>query len=262
MVEPTRTDIEVFAHGLKAVRDNLGWITLLNVDSGTDEDECKVDTIIDAKNEALGRDVSVPLDRWRQSELYLTDMERRSIFADPHEIRVKEHVRVLASDMAEYVLRLAGWGAPEEVGPDVSVTDQLNEARRILDERGVPKESRFAAFNPDAFAKMLSEPSHDNYGDVYHVFADPKVPAFVMDGQCTHSFLAHRDAFTVVSRPMTWKKSEKEGNNGKNRMIQAVDTVTGIALGLLVRPRANATIYSWRMLYGAHHWFPLACRIV
>lgn len=181
----TFTDIidKIFARGLMALRQNSVMPRLVNSDWGTEVaqegdtidvpipsavtvDDVTPGPVPPAGGDSAPTKVQISLNRWRKSDMHVTDKEAREIAMGARETQLSEHLKALANDVDLYILGLyAGTGisVPGVYGfagvagttPFASDLTEAIEADRLLNEQLAPIEPRRMVLSPSAKANAL-----------------------------------------------------------------------------------------------------------
>lgn len=167
---------KIFARGLMALRENSVMPRLVNTDWG-DEVAERGDTIdVPIPSTATVSDVDpgptppeggdssptkvpIQLNRWRKSDMKVTDKEAREIAMGARQLQLSEHLKALANDVDRYILGLYTgiYGFAGEAGttPFDSDLSAAADARKVLGNQLAPTSPRRIVLNTDAEANAL-----------------------------------------------------------------------------------------------------------
>lgn len=174
----TFTDIvdKIFARGLMALRENSVMPRLVNSDwdDAVAEQGDTIDvpvpssvTVSDVSpgpTPPAGQDttitkVPIQLNRWRKSDMHVTDKEAREIAVGARETQLSEHLRALANDVDSYILGLYtgiyGFAGTPGTTPFGSDLQAATDARKVLGQQLAPSDPRRIVLNTDAEANAL-----------------------------------------------------------------------------------------------------------
>lgn len=171
---------KIFARGLMALRENAIMPRLVNTDWGSETAE-QGDTITvpipsaaevgdvtpgptpPAGGNTAPTKVDITLDRWRSTNMHVTDKEAREIATGARDLELSEHIKALANDVDQYLLGLFGGvygfvGTPGTTPFGGGGTPDLQEAvdaRRVLAQQLAPLGDRRLVLDPIAEANAL-----------------------------------------------------------------------------------------------------------
>jgi hypothetical protein len=169
---------KIFAKGLMALRENSVMPRLVNTDWGSQVAQqgdtinvpvpsaMTVSDVSPAQVPPAGANVApsvapIVLDRWRKTDMHVTDKEAREIVEGARSLQLSEAMKALANDVDRYLLSLyagvygyAGTAGTTPFGSSVELAS-ATDARKILGRQLAPSEPRRIVLNPDAEANAL-----------------------------------------------------------------------------------------------------------
>lgn len=167
---------QIFARGLMALRQNSIMPRLVNSNWGSEvaEQGASIDvpipsaaTVADvtpgptppAGTDSTPTVVTINLNRWRKSDMFVTDKEAREIAQGAVSLQLTEHLKAIANDVDTYVLGLYpeiyGFvGTPGTTPFASDLTDAIN-ARKVLADQLAPPDDRRIVLDPSAEANAL-----------------------------------------------------------------------------------------------------------
>lgn len=172
---------KIFARGLLALRENAVTPRLVNTDFAA-EVAAQGDTInvpipsaasvadvtpgptAPAGGDSAPTTVPIQLNRWRKSDMFVTDKEAREIAEGARQVQLSEHLRVLANDVDAYLLSLytgvygfagTAGSTPFSRGSNVYDLQEATEARKVLNKQLAPVDMRRMLLGPDAEGNAL-----------------------------------------------------------------------------------------------------------
>lgn len=163
----------IFARGLMALRENAIMPRIINTDWSAEVAE-QGDTIdVPIPSAATVSDVtpgptppagansaptkvSIPLNKWRKSDMHVTDKEAREIAQGARDLQLSEHLRALANDVDDFILGLYksvyGFAGTSGTTPFASDLTGALDAGKVLADQLAPPAPRRIVLNPAAEA--------------------------------------------------------------------------------------------------------------
>lgn len=167
---------KIFARGLMALRENSIMPRLVNSDWANEVAQqgdtinvpipsaATVSDVTPGPTPPAGANVApttvpLPLDRWRKSDMHVTDKEAREIAVGGRQLQLTEHLKVLANDVDQALLSLAldiyGYTGVPGTTPFASDLTDAKEARKVLNKQLAPMSPRRMVLDPDAEGAAL-----------------------------------------------------------------------------------------------------------
>ncbi len=167
---------KIFAKGLLALRENSVMPRLVNTDWGAEVAkkgttiDVPIPSAVDVSDVAPGpyppdaaasspTTVQITLDRWKKTDMYLTDKEAQEIAVGARDTQLSEHLRALANYVDSDILALFkgvyGFAGTPGTNPFGNATPSLVDAtlvRKILAEQRCPTAPRHFVLDPTAEA--------------------------------------------------------------------------------------------------------------
>lgn len=175
----TFTDIvdKIFARGLLALRQNAITSRLVNTDWGTEVAQ-QGDTINvpipsavtvgdvspgptpPAGGDSAPTTVPITLDRWRKSDMHVTDKEAREIAMGARETQLSEHLKAIANDLDTFLLGkfvgIYGYAGLAGTTPFASDLQEAIDADKVLNDQLAPADTRRMLLGTAAKANALA----------------------------------------------------------------------------------------------------------
>lgn len=166
----------IFARGLMALRENSIMPRLVNTDWSAEiaqqgdainvpiPSAATVADVTPSQVPPAGADsspttVAVNLNRWRKSDMHVTDKEAREIAQGARDLQLSEHLKALANDVDDYVLsfynRVYGFAGALGTTPFASDLQAARDARKLLAQQLAPSDPRRIVLDPIAEAEAL-----------------------------------------------------------------------------------------------------------
>lgn len=175
----TFTDIvdKIFARGLLALRQNAITPRLINTDWGTEVAEqgdtidvpipsaVTVDDVTPGPTPPAGNNVAptkvqITLDKWKKSDMHVTDKEAREIAVGARDLQLSEHLKALANQVDNDVLALYkgiyGYAGVAGTTPFASSLAEAIAADKVLNDQLAPIDPRRMLLGTAAKANALA----------------------------------------------------------------------------------------------------------
>lgn len=168
---------KIFARGLMALRENAITSRLINTDWATEVAQ-QGDTInVPIPSSVTVGDVTpgptppeggasapttvpITLNRWRKSDMHVTDKEAREIAMGARETQLSEHLKALANDVDVFVLGLYtgvyGFAGVAGTTPFASDLSEAIDADKVLNDQVAPPDARRMLLGTAAKANALA----------------------------------------------------------------------------------------------------------
>lgn len=166
----------IFGRGLMALRENAIMSRLVNTDYSADAanqgdtinvpipSAMAVSDVTPGQTPPAGGDaapstVAIQLNRWRKTDMHVTDKEAREIVTGARDLQLSEAMKALVNDVDQYLTALYsgvyGFAGTAGTTPFASDLSAATEARKVLGQQLAPSEPRYIVLNPDAEANAL-----------------------------------------------------------------------------------------------------------
>lgn len=166
----------IFGKGLMALRENAIMSRLVNTNWGAETanqgdtinvpipSAMTVGDVAPSQTPPAGGNVApttvaIELNRWRKTDMHVTDKEAREIVQGARDLQLSEAMKALVNDVDQYLTALYtgvyGYAGTAGTTPFASDLSAATSARKVLGQQLAPSEPRYIVLNPDAEANAL-----------------------------------------------------------------------------------------------------------
>lgn len=167
---------KIFARGLMSLRENAIMPRLVNTNFDSEVAEqgdtidvpipsaASVSDVTPGPTPPSGGDSSptkaqIQLNRWRKSDMHVTDKEAREIAQGARSLQLSEHLKALANDVDAFLMGLYtdiyGYSGGAGSAPFASDLSDATAVRKVLNNQLAPMSDRRIVLSPDAEANAL-----------------------------------------------------------------------------------------------------------